>query len=567
MNTSALEQKIRVLPESVINQIAAGEVVLRPASVIKELGENAIDAEAHNISIWTEQGGKAKIQVTDDGIGMSPVDATLCFERHATSKIETAKDLHRLLTKGFRGEALASIAAVAEVDLYTRRPQDVLGTHVKMAFGEKHLVEPTRCAQGTTVIVQKLFARIPVRRKSLRSDATEHRHNLQEFLRMAYPHPERHFRFYHNNSLLYDLPPTDLLRRILAIHPEIRPEDLVAVEERLAHFSVQGYLVLPEATPPQNREGFLFINRRYIRHALLQQAIAQVYKPLLPEETRPLYWLFLDVPPAEVDVNITPSKTEARLLHELEIRAMLQSIVRRAVATARLVIPENWLNSATDTLTIADTASEMKPPPKASALSPAPSAPALFTVPPTRGIPEYLLLYGRYLLLQKADEVWLVDLLGAQQRILYEKYMRAVPISPQGLLFPIHAHITPLQAAHLSELCPHLERMGLSVEVREEKEAILHSIPAGLSPAIGNALLDELLRLSAEGNIPTDWREKLALQIARQGTLRPSQHLSLEAVETLWQDLSQCAEPEYSPTGRRIRFLLTEEMLGRLFQQ
>lgn len=562
MNTSALEQTIRVLPESVINQIAAGEVVLRPASVIKELGENAIDADAHTISVWTEQGGKTKIQVTDDGIGMSPVDAELCFERHATSKIETAKDLYRLLTKGFRGEALASIAAVAEVDLYTRRPQDVLGTHVKMAFGEKRLVEPTRCAQGTTIIVQKLFSRIPVRRKSLRSDATEHRHNLQEFLRMAYPHPERHFRFYHNNTLLYDLPPTDLLGRILAIHSEVSTEDVVAVEESLPYFSVQGYLVLPEATPPHNREGFLFINRRYIRHPHLQQAIAQVYKSLLPEETRPLYWIFLEVPPAEVDVNITPSKTEARLLHEMEIRAMLQSIVRRAIGTARLTLPDNWLNQATDTLPPAET----KPAPKPTVPSASSVAPVLFPVPPARSPVDHLLLYGRYLILQKAGEVWLVDLVGAQQRILYERYMRAMPISPQGLLFPVHAHITPLQAAHLAEWRPQLERMGLTIELREGKEAILHSIPAGLSPAVGGALLEELLRLSADENAPTDWREKLALHIARQGSLRPSQNLSPEAVETLWQDLTHCAEPEYSPTGRRIRFLLTEEVLERLFQ-
>lgn len=560
MTTDALEQRIRILPESVINQIAAGEVVLRPASIIKELGENAIDAEARTISIWTEQGGKRRIQVTDDGIGMSPVDAELCFERHATSKIASVQDLYRLLTKGFRGEALASIAAVAEVDLYTRRPHDIVGTHIQMAFGQKRLHETVRCAAGTTVIVQKLFHRLPVRRKSLRSDATEHRHNLQEFFRLVYPHPERHFRFYHNDTLLYDLSPADPLRRILDLHPEIRTEDVIPVEEETPLFSVRGYLVLPEAIPPQNREGFFFINRRYIRHAGLQQAIYQVYKPLIAGERRPLYWLFMEVPPSQVDVNVTPSKTEARLLHELDIRAMLQSIIRRALAVAHLGFPTDWLERHTTTITLSHSPPKPVMPPPMPTLIPSPPS----SVP--RPASDYTLLYGRYLLLLREGEAWLVDLVGAHQRILYERYLRGLPVSPQGLLFPVHARVSPLQAAHLSELIPYLTRAGLHVELREGKEAVLHSIPSGLSPAAGAPLLEELLHLTVEPDMPADWRERLALHIARYGAARPPYTLSPEAVETLWQDLSQCSDPEHSPSGRRIRFRLTEEALEDLFR-
>lgn len=560
MTTDALEQRIRILPESVINQIAAGEVVLRPASVIKELGENAIDAEARTISIWTEQGGKRRIQVTDDGIGMSPVDAELCFERHATSKIASVQDLYRLLTKGFRGEALASIAAVAEVDLYTRRPQDAVGTHIQMAFGQKRLQEAVRCAAGTTIIVQKLFHRLPVRRKSLRSDVTEHRHNLQEFFRLVYPHPERYFRFYHNDALLYDLPPADPLMRILSLHPEVRADDIVPVEEETPLFSVRGYIVLPEATPPQNREGFLFINRRYIRHPGLQQVIFQVYKPLMAGERRPLYWLFLEVPPAQVDVNVTPSKTEARLLHELEIRTMLQSIIRRALAVANLGFPDDWLERHTATLTPVSTPLERSSIPDVPSLVQAPLTPA------PRPAPGYTLLYGRYLLLERDGEAWLIDLTGAHQRILYERYLQTLPVSPQGLLFPVHAPVSPLQAARIVEILPHLTRTGLHVEIREGKEAILHSIPAGLSPSAGAALLEELLHLTDATEIPPDWRERLALHIARYGAARPPYTLSPEAVETIWQDLCQCSDPERSPTGRRIRFRLSEEVLERLFQ-
>ncbi|MCS6790918.1 MAG: DNA mismatch repair endonuclease MutL, partial [Bacteroidia bacterium] len=354
MITTEGEQRIRLLPEHLINQIAAGEVILRPASVIKELGENAIDAEATQITFWTESGGKERIQVSDNGIGMSAIDAELCFERHATSKIHSLKDLYRLRTKGFRGEALASIAAVAEVELFTRRAQDALGTYVRLAFGKKERTEPVRCAPGTTLIVRKLFHRLPARRKSLRQEETEHRYNLQEFLRLAYPHPERHFQFYHNHTLVYDLPPASQIERILALHPRLTPETLIPISEETPFFHLKGYLLAPERTPPRNKENYLFLNSRYIRHVSLQQTIHHTYETLLPAETRPLYWLFLEVPPEKVDVNISPSKTEVRLLEEMEIRRALVSVLRRAVALGKVPITGSPTASPIPLATVAE---------------------------------------------------------------------------------------------------------------------------------------------------------------------------------------------------------------------
>ncbi|GIV23505.1 MAG: DNA mismatch repair endonuclease MutL [Bacteroidia bacterium] len=564
MTTDALEQRIRVLPESIINQIAAGEVVLRPASVLKELGENAIDAEASTISLWTEQGGKILIQVSDDGIGMSPIDAELCFERHATSKIQSAQDLYRILTKGFRGEALASIAAVAEVELFTRRPQDALGTHVLMAFGQKRLTEPVRCTPGTTVIVRRLFHRLPVRRKSLRSDLTEHRHNLQEFLRLAYPHPERHFRFYHNQTLLYDLSPAPLLERILTLHPDLPPKALLPLEEESPLFRVYGALVPPEYTPSTNREGFLFVNRRYIRHPGLQQAIYQLYKPFLPAETRPLYWLFLDIPPDQADINVTPSKTEVRLLHELEIRAMLSSIVRRTLARSTWTLPTEWLQPSPATLPSAPSApppAAAPPPPRPLPLNPTP--PLASEKPATRL--SFLVMHDRYLLLHLPPEAWLIDLVGAHERILYEKHRQGTPASPQGLLFPVSAPATPLQLARLAELLPELNAQGIHIELREGREAVLHAIPAGLPPSAGTPLLDFLLEIAQTEALPPDWREGLARHIARHGVPRPPYTLTPEAVETLWNALCACEEPNYTPAGHRIRFYLSPEALEKLF--
>ncbi|MCS7297934.1 MAG: DNA mismatch repair endonuclease MutL [Bacteroidia bacterium] len=558
MIIDAPEQRIRVLPEAVINQIAAGEVILRPASVIKELVENAIDAQAFTISVWTERGGKQRIQVTDDGMGMSPIDAELCFERYATSKIQSIKDLQRLLTKGFRGEALASIAAVAEVELFTRQPSRPIGTYVRIAFGKKLQVEPTRCAAGTTFIVQKLFHRLPVRRKSLHSDQTEHRYNLQEFFRIAYPHPERHFRFYHNSTLLYDLPPSTLLHRILSIHTDLKEEDLIPVEENTSFFSIQGFLLSPEATPPHNRDSFLFINRRFIRHAALQQAAYSVYKPFLKGEARPLYWLFLEVPPSQIDINVTPAKTEARLLNEMEIRALLQSIIRRALALAPLALPQDWLQKVSSSLP------PLPAQQKESQLEP--FAPSLASVPLSGASSEYFLLYGRYLLLRRGKEIWLIDLLGAYQRILFEKWLNGASISPQGLLFPVHMPITPLQAAKLRELALSLLNQGLQIEVREEKEVVLHTVPAGLPFTAAAAILEEIIALTNEEEEKINWRERLAQHIARYNVIRPPYTLTSEGVEALWHDLNQCSQPNQSPSGRPIRFLLTEAMLENLFR-
>ncbi|MCS7351109.1 MAG: DNA mismatch repair endonuclease MutL, partial [Anaerolineae bacterium] len=466
--------------------------------------------------------------------------------------------------KGFRGEALASIAAVAEVDLFTRRPQDTLGTHVKIAFGKKLLVEPTRCASGTTIIVQKLFHKLPVRRKSLRSDLTEHRHNLQEFFRLVFPHPERAFQYYHNEALIYDLPPTSPIQRILAIHPELNEKDIVQVEETTPFFSLHGWLVIPESTPAQNREGFLFINRRFIRHPSIQQAIVQVYKPLLREEQRPLYWIFLEVNPAQVDVNVTPSKTEARLLHEVEIRTMLQSIIRRALARVHLALPSDWLEKSTATI------ASLPPLPLHERVTPPPSrlpllSGSLEASPPSAT--SYLILYGRYMVLKREEEVWLIDLVRAYQRILYEKYKRSLSLTPQGLLFPVHAPLTPMQSARLAEMTPLLSQIGLHIEIREGREAVLHSVPAGVSPSAASTILEGVLQLTDTDTLPESWQEKIVQHIVHHGIPRPPYNLAPEAVESLWEELQRCAEPEYSPAGHRIRFLISRDTLEGLFRR
>ena len=567
MSISTVEQRIHILPENIINQIAAGEVILRPASVLKELLENSIDAQARQISIWTEEGGKSRIQVTDDGIGMSPVDAELCFERHATSKISSLRDLYQLHTKGFRGEALASIAAVAQVELFTRRPTDEIGTYIVIAFGERRLKEPIRCNAGTTLIVSQLFRQLPVRRKSLRSTPTEHRHNLQEFLRVAYPHPDIAFQYFHDNHCLYQLPPHSPQERILAIHPTLSPHELIPVTEQTPLFSVTGYLLSPEKTPPDNKENYLFINRRFIRHLGIQQTLWQVLKPLLHGETRPLYWLFLDIPPNEVDINVVPSKTEARLVHEMEIRHMLASIVRKATASVFLPFPVEALPKS-EASPLPETPLAVSAWPQPPPAKPIQEAPLFSTSPKSLQEPSALLVGGRYLIVSaNENSAWVIDLWRAYQRVSYEVFLKKRPIPSQGLLFPVYLSVSPAAFAAFSAWRETLASYGLQIELREGREVVLYSLPAGLATSLAQPLLEKLLSLSQEAPETIEaiaWDETLPqfLHSILEGQ-RP-RAFTLKEAQEIAERLSQVMDPNYTSAGQPIRLFLSREVLEGL---
>jgi DNA mismatch repair protein MutL len=567
MSIRTAEQRIRILPENVINQIAAGEVILRPASVLKELLENSIDAEARHISVWTEEGGKTRIQVTDDGVGMSPIDAELCFERHATSKIVSVRDLYQIQTKGFRGEALASIAAVAHVELFTRRPTDEIGTHIVMAFGERRLKEPARCNPGTTLIVTQLFRQLPVRRKSLRSTPTEHRHNLQEFLRVAYPHPDIAYQYYHNGERLYHLPAQTLQERILALHPTLNPNDLIPISEETPLFSIYGYLLSPEKTPPDNRENYLFINQRFIRHLALQQALWQICKPLLRGEARPLYWLFLRIPPHEIDINVIPSKTEARLIYEVEIRQMLMSIVQKAIAQSYMPLPAGGIVLSEVPL-VQRTGSDSAPSMRVDSHK---AKPMLFSG--LRGGPSEspaLLIAGRYLITSAHENgAWVIDVWRAYQRLSYEVFLRKGPLPAQGLLFPVHLPAGPDVLATFATWQDALAHYGLQIELREGRELVLHTLPAELPPALAQPLLEELFRLAQETPDITEamaWDETLPKLLYTILEKQQPRSFSLQEAQHLVERLDQAQDPHHTPTGQPIRLFLSREMLESLFR-
>ena len=322
---------IQLLPDHVANQIAAGEVVQRPASVVKELLENAVDARATDIKLIIKDAGKSLVQVIDNGLGMSVTDARLCFERHATSKIRQAEDLFSLHTKGFRGEALASIAAIAHVEMKTKQDQEELGTHI-IIEGSKFVSQDVAVLpKGTSFSVKNLFFNIPARRNFLKSEVVEYRHIVDEFQRVALAHANIHFTFYHNGSEMFNLPPSNFRQRIVNIFSGKTNEKLVPVQEETEIVEIQGFVSKPEFAKKSRGEQFFFVNDRFIKSGYLHHAIMAAYEGLLKDGAQPSYFLYLQVPPNTIDINIHPTKTEIKFDDEHALYAILRSAVKHSL--------------------------------------------------------------------------------------------------------------------------------------------------------------------------------------------------------------------------------------------
>jgi len=322
---------IQLLPDHVANQIAAGEVVQRPASVVKELLENAIDAKATSITLVVKDAGKTLVQVTDDGVGMSVTDARLSFERHATSKIKSAEDLFNLHTKGFRGEALASIAAIAHVELKTKTEGNDIGTHLTIEGSKVISQDPAVVPKGTTIAVKNLFFNIPARRNFLKSNTVETRHIIDEFHRVALAHPSVAFQMIHSGSDVFNLPASNSRQRIVNIFGSKTNEKLVPVNEETEILKINGFVLKPEYGKKSRGEQFFFVNDRFIRSSYLHHAVASAYEGLMKNGVHPGYFLFLDVDPHSIDINIHPTKTEIKFDDEHAIYAMLRATVKHSL--------------------------------------------------------------------------------------------------------------------------------------------------------------------------------------------------------------------------------------------
>lgn len=379
---------IQLLPDSIANQIAAGEVVQRPASVVKELLENSVDARAKSIQVIIREAGRNLIQIVDDGAGMTETDARMSFERHATSKIRTSDDLFRIRTMGFRGEALASIAAVAQIEMRTRRAEEELGTLIRIEGSDIKAQESISCLPGTNLLIKNLFFNVPARRNFLKSNSVEMRHIIDEFQRVALANPEVAFSLFHNDQEIYNLPAGKLSRRIIDMFGKNYREQLNHCDEQTPYVTVHGYIGKPESAKKARNEQFFFVNNRFIKHNYLHHAVVGAYEGTLPEGSHPFYVLFIEIDPSHIDINIHPTKTEIKFDDERSVYAIMMAAVRKAVGVYNLSpsldfdSDVNFLSGGRGNSTTKQSGADSRPDPKpitaswATGASAASSAPA-----------------------------------------------------------------------------------------------------------------------------------------------------------------------------------------------
>ena len=605
---------IKVLPDHIANQIAAGEVVQRPASVVKELMENAVDASATHIIVSVRQGGRQLIKVTDNGCGMSPTDARNCFLRHATSKISTAEDLFHLHTKGFRGEALASIAAVAQVELTTRRAEDELGVRICIEGSEYKKTESLPAAVGTTLAVKNLFFNIPARRNFLKSDTIEFSRIADEFVRVALAHPELAFELYRDDTLVHKLSPSGLRRRIVSIFKSNTDNKLVPVEENTDIVKIGGFVYKPQYARAKGSEQFLFVNRRFVKSPYLSSAVFSAFQGLIPERHYPGYFLYFDIDPARIDVNIHPTKTEIGFDDERTIYSFLRAAIRHSLGQYN-VLPTIDFSQDPEINRILDHPSDHPQQPRilfdpsynpfaeetsgdggGQASSRGGSAPATgklarpadseaqdtfpdFTIDPEREDfpPEtqgrlfasdrpqdedpapasdkrYTLINGRYILTHIKTGILLVDPLRAHWRILYEKFLRSVRSRgslSQQILFPITLTLSPWQIPLFDQVKDELSSAGFHFEPRDGDTVRILGIPPGVGEGQAENLVFCVLDdYKAERPTGEALEQNIARSLSRALRMSKPETLTQGEMETLISDLFECEEPSLSPNGK-----------------
>jgi DNA mismatch repair protein MutL len=606
---------IQLLPENVANQIAAGEVVQRPASVVKELLENAIDAGATQIQLIVKDAGKTLIQVIDNGRGMSQTDLRMAFERHATSKIRAATDLFALATMGFRGEALASIAAVAQVHCASRMNDDEVAHFLRIEGGK--LVESGQEAKpvGTSMEVKNLFYNIPARRQFLKSDQVEINHITDEFQRVALAHPEVSMRFFHNHHELFHLPIANLRQRIVGVMGKKIDKHLLSVEEKTEHVSIKGFVAKPEAARKKRGEQFFFVNHRFIRHHVLHHAVVKAFEDLISPGFHPSYFLFIEVDPATIDVNIHPTKTEISFVDEKMVYAMLSSSVKHSLGKHNVAPSLDFESTSTFNLP----ASQLKNPPQQPKIqvdvnyNPFKSKYSEQRRPATQGWEKLMVddlevknipqentqptstfsfptesqanqpsshfnqntkantLFGSaFIQYQTSDSILFIHPRRAHERVLYEELMKSLKRQTslsQQLLFPVEVELSPADAKALTAFIPTLQSLGFDSEIQDNEKVIFFGLPSFLNesslPEIVEGILNDINEI---GELDEEqFNRKLIINLAQSGAVRQPDKLQPEAVDQLVKDLFACHEPMLSPRGKTTIFKLTLQDIQNYF--
>ena len=581
---------IKLLPDSVANQIAAGEVIQRPASVVKELIENAIDAGATQIDLIVKDAGRTFITVIDNGCGMSETDARLCFERHATSKITCADDLFAIKTMGFRGEALASIAAVAQVELTTRRKEDEVGTKIRIE-GSKVIEQlPKPASVGTNFTVKNLFFNVPARRNFLKSNEAELRHINEEFFRITIMNPEIGFTFVSNDKELFHLYPGTLKQRIVGLFGKDYDGKLLPVNQITESVTIDGFIVKPEFSKKTRGEQYFFVNRRFIKHAYLHHAVENAYKELIPQDCFPGYFLDIQIDPKEIDINIHPTKTEVNFIDVKLIYAIMHSAVRKAIGQNNLAPTFDFDINPNMGIDFGE-ASRMDRPviqPKVDFdpnFNPFKISPIRHqqqnwriayednndTVATTR-IDEkindnqqfeeeqkslFIQLQQSYIVTAVKSGILVVDQHLAHERILYEKYLKEMATevnASQQELFPHHISLNINDASILKGMRPELEKIGFRIEAMNNTTFIINGTPIDCKGSDAVSLIEKILEDYKTNNVGNqlDRKLNLARSLASQMAVKAGQALSAMEMQDIIDRLFGCTVAEVSPSGKKI---------------
>ena len=579
------------LSEHVSNQIAAGEVVGRPASVVKELMENAVDAGAKEIAVVVVDAGRTLIQVVDNGKGMSSDDAELCFKRHATSKISSADDLLALVTKGFRGEALASISAVAQVELKTRELGAETGTRVVLNGNDTGEAQEVACPEGTQFAVKNLFFNVPARRNFLKSDQVEIRHIIDEFHRVAMAHPDLSFRLQSNGSDLFSLKPGTLRQRVVAIFGSKYDERLVPLDETTDVVKISGFVGKPSFSRKTRGEQFLFVNGRFIKHSLMHKAIMKAYEGVLMPGHFPLYTVFLEVDPQRIDVNIHPTKVEAKFEEDQAIFAILRSTIKRGLGKHNIApsldfdtelsisidpLPSNKIieepqvriNPNYNPFKSSGGGGAVKPLGFGAGAVEEASLEEFFEVETSEATevieaiesteaPKFFQLQNRFIVTTQGENLILIDARRAHQRILYEQYLNAgkgeAGELSQKLLFPESVDLAEADAMLLLGASEVLSKYGLVLEERVEGGVEIISVPSVLAGSL-NDCIDSVLDALRDGSWADEEgrRERLAAVWAQAGSIPKTKKLTDEEMSAMIGGLFSCESPATNPWGKSV---------------
>lgn len=620
---------IKLLPDNVANQIAAGEVVQRPASAVKELLENAIDAGGSKIELIIKDAGKALIQVVDNGCGMTETDARMCFERHATSKITSSNDLFALRTKGFRGEALASIAAIAQVEMQSRVESSELGTSIIIEGSEVKSQEPIACAVGTNFIIKNLFFNVPARRNFLKSNPVETKHIVEEFERVALTHPDIHFTMHHNGNEIFNLPSTSLRQRIVNVFGKKMNERIVPIEQETTVVNVSGYVIKPEFAKRTRGEQFFFVNDRFIKSTYLNHAIKAAYKNLISNDQYPTYFIYLEVAPDFIDINIHPTKTEIKFEDERTVYAILNSAVKNSLGKYNIAPSLDFEQETSFNVAPLKKGQEIKMPtiqvdttynpfetssekssggstssfkmPKSSSFEQEDIDANLDFLASVKEVSEsihtkeifaeskpiedsykeennvevnqkFYQLHNKYILTQVRSGLLMIDQQRAHQRILFEQFLSKIEernIETQKLLFPQQIELNASDFALIIEVIEELNNVGFEISVFGQTTLVINGLPVGVSDSDSEKIIERLLEeLKHNANhTGANYQQRMAMIMANSAGINSGRKLEEEEMEHLFNELFACQSPNFSPSGKPVIIKMEEDELDQRFER